>query len=144
MKAADLMTKDPRTIEVDESVGDAVDALVELDVRHLPVVSAQGELVGMISDRDLGGLHHRGLVPTIRVAEAMSGSPVSVDLDASVEDVVELLLEHRIGAVPVVDADDRVVGIVSYVDVLRALPQLLDEAAVGSPRGARARAARAR
>ncbi len=131
MNAGDLMTKDPRTIGSDESVGDAVDALVALDVRHLPVVSAEGELVGMLSDRDLGGQYHRGLVPSARVAELMSGPPVSVYEATPVEEVAELLLEHRIGAVPVVDADARGVGLVSYVDVLRAVPRLLAAARAG-------------
>ena len=49
----------------------------------------------------------------------MTGSVLSVDSEAPLTDAVELMLEHKIGAVPVVDADGKLVGIVSYMDVLR-------------------------
>lgn len=55
----------------------------------------------------------------------MSGAPLSVSTETPAREVVELMLEHRIGAVPVIDAEQRLVGIVSYVDVLRTLERLL-------------------
>src|SRR5512132_461328 len=56
ISAAELMTENPRTAQVDDSVGEAVEIFQTMDFRHLPVVDEQGELVGMLSDRDLRAL----------------------------------------------------------------------------------------
>jgi acetoin utilization protein AcuB len=56
----------------------------------------------------------------------MSSDVIAVSPETELDEIVELLVEHRIGAVPVVRSDTReVVGIVSYIDVLRALQELL-------------------
>jgi acetoin utilization protein AcuB len=131
-RAEDIMTKDPRTIGVNASAADAIEALQSMDVRHLPVVDDHGELVGMISDRDLGswaqqfseGEDARRSIVTLSavgVADIMSSDVASVDTDADVGEIVETMLEHKVGALPVVDDQDRVVGIVSYVDLLRVV-----------------------
>lgn len=125
--AADVMSENPRTVRLDEAIDEAIAALEQVDARHLPVVDEQGELVGMLSDRDLrSALHGRDADAIarrarLRVSDLMSGGVVSVEPDTPIVEVVELLLEHRIGAVPVVDAEQHVVGVVSYVDLLRAL-----------------------
>jgi acetoin utilization protein AcuB len=130
--ARDLMTADPVSVRATDTVAQAVQILQELEIRHLPVVNSGGELIGMLSDRDLRSLAlpvvvDREKVATLRtaleseVASLMSGDVISVGMEADGSDVVELMLEHRIGAVPVVDADNRLAGIVSYVDVLREL-----------------------
>jgi len=132
MIAADLMTENPRTIRVTDSIGEALDVLQSMDIRHLPVVDDEDNLVGMLSDRDLGPLMRvftegedakRISVPLAqrRVADFMSADVVSVDPDADVKDVIQTMLEERIGAVPVVDGEGSVSGIISYVDILRAL-----------------------
>ena len=54
MIAADIMTDNPRTIRSTDPVSDAVDLLHSMNVRHLPVVDGRGQLIGMLSDRDLG------------------------------------------------------------------------------------------
>lgn len=128
--AADLMTENPRTVRVDDPIGEAVEAMQAMEVRHLPVVDDEGDLVGMLSDRDLGRRVHefteedsaiRALPFSRRpVSQYMTGSVIYVDPDTTVEEIVEKLLDERVGALPVVDGDGEVVGIVSYVDVLRA------------------------
>lgn len=125
--AADVMSENPRTVRVDEAIDEAISALEQLDVRHLPVVNDEGELVGMLSDRDLRALvdeldadtlERRARIP---VSDVMSGAVVSIEPDAVLVEIAELLLDHRIGAVPVVDPEHHVIGVVSYVDLLRAL-----------------------
>lgn len=123
MIAADLMTPKPKTIRVTTTVTAALDILWSLDVRHLPVIDEDGELVGMLSDRDVAPLvkFDDGVAVTAgkSVGDVMSGDVISVDADTELEGVIETLLEERIGAVPVVDGEGSVVGIISYVDVLR-------------------------
>jgi CBS domain-containing protein len=129
--AQDLMTKNPARIAADAKVREAVDLLSSLDVRHLPVVNDQNEVVGMLSDRDLRGLttpavsagEYEGRVMRAldaKVAAVMSADVITVDVEADVYEVVDLMLDHKVGAVPVVDPDGNLVGIISYIDVLRA------------------------
>lgn len=125
--AADLMTSNPRTIQDGASVADAIEVLEELDVRHLPVVDSEGNLVGILSDRDLRPLaterDPESRVRLIRtpVADLMTSGVVSVVPDTELSEIIDLMLDHRIGAVPVVDGEGQVVGIVSYVDILRKI-----------------------
>jgi acetoin utilization protein AcuB len=132
MTAADLMTENPRTIRATDTIAQALDALQSMEIRHLPVVDDANELVGILSDRDLGSMMRsftegadaqRLIVPLSqrRVADFMSGDVVSVDTDADLGEITDTMLDQRIGAVPVVDGEGSVVGIISYVDVLRAL-----------------------
>jgi len=137
MTARDLMTSNPATVTPRSRVADAWDLMRELDVRHVPVVH-DGVLVGMLSDRDVAhidaarllvaeeadALRRELVAPIVTI---MRSDVICVDPDTDVKDVVELLIENKIGAVPVVRPDTReVVGIVSYIDALRALRDLLE------------------
>lgn len=130
MLARDVMTPKPQALGVTAPVREALELLEALDVRHLPVVNAQREVVGMLSDRDLGAARGEALEARITgrpsltlaapVSRYMSGDPVTVEEDEDLSAVVDAMIDHRIGAVPIVDADGALVGIVSYVDVLRS------------------------
>jgi len=125
MLVREIMTARPVLASITWTVSDVINTLEELPIRHLPVVDTDGELVGIVSDRDLRRVSERPdgtaqAAPAARsIAELMSGGVVSVAPDDDVDDVIEALLENQIGAVPVVDTEGGVVGIVSYVDVLR-------------------------
>lgn len=138
MIARDLMTPNPATVTPQSSLAEAWDIMRELDVRHVPVVQ-DGALVGMLSDRDLAyldvarlftaegadALRRELATPVIKV---MRSDVIFVEPDTDVTDVVELLIENKVGAIPVAHPDTReVIGIVSYVDALRALRDLLEE-----------------
>lgn len=137
MTARDVMTPRPATVTPHASVAEAWDLMRDLDVRHLPVVQG-GELVGIVSDRDVARLDVARLLAAERgealerelatpVVKVMSSDVVSVEPDTSLGDVIGLMVEHRIGAVPVVTPEGRgVVGIVSYVDVLAAVQDLVE------------------
>ncbi len=131
--AEDLMTSDPVAVREAATVREAVHTFRVNDTRHLPVVNADHEMVGMLSDRDLRGLAFPEVVDgewigiiqaalEAPIATVMSSNALSVRSDAEASEIVEIMLDHKIGAVPVVDADGKLVGIVSYVDVLRMLP----------------------
>jgi acetoin utilization protein AcuB len=137
MNASEVMTRDPVTIDPAATVAEAWDLMRELEIRHVPVAD-RGVLVGMVSDRDLARFDiGRALVAdgaeALRrelgtpVVKVMSSDVVSVTPDADVTDLIELLVDHKIGAVPVVRPETReVVGIVSYVDVLRAVQEVFE------------------
>lgn len=138
MTARDLMTPNPVTVSPRATIAEVWDLMRELEIRHVPVVE-DGALVGMLSDRDLARLDVARLLTAegadalrrelaTPVIEVMSSDVIFVELETELSDVIGLLIEHRVGAIPVVRPDTRdVVGIVSYVDVLRAVQDLLEE-----------------
>lgn len=139
-RAIDIMTANPVTLSPQATIADAVHVLQTLDVRHVPVVDASGELVGMFSDRDLRAvsvpstqdgewLGEFKIALQTRVTSVMSADVISVEEETEVTEIIELMLEHKVGAVLVLDVERSLVGIVSYIDVLRALYRLEAEAA---------------
>jgi acetoin utilization protein AcuB len=135
MKAGTLMTTYPVTVTTETTVAVALDLMRRLDVRHLPVVE-RGALVGIVSDRDLASLGFDGVfldqgpdglrrTLAMPVLEVMQPDVACVRHDTELSDVIELLLEQKVGAIPVVHPDTRaVVGIISYLDALRAAGDL--------------------
>ena len=117
--AMDIMTTKVVTIRQTASVRDAIRALDELDVRHLPVLDEHKELVGMLSDRDLLRLRRSTEGLQRPVSEVMSADVLAVTPTTEIGEIIDIMSENRVGAVPVVDNDSQLAGLVSYVDVLR-------------------------
>src|SRR5579862_5046162 len=122
-RAIDVMTERPRTISRDSTVAAAARMIEDLEIRHLPVVDENGELVGMISDRDLRGEVADGGGPprSTRIRDVMNGDVVQALPDDELGEVARLMIDNRIGAVPIVDERGALIGIVSYVDLLRSM-----------------------
>lgn len=125
--ASDIMSTDVVTIPQTATVRDALRALDELDVRHLPVVDERREVVGMISDRDLLKLDRSSDELAQPISEVMSSDVIVVTPATEITEIIDLMTENRIGAVPVVDNDSQLAGIVSYVDVLREAGKALSD-----------------
>lgn len=136
MNARDLMTEDVLFVSEDATLREVIDLMHGEDVRHVPVV--QGEvLVGMVSDRDVRSAtlpvldavddpsRHRISLST-SVAEVMQTDMLTIDTEALAEDIIDLMIDHKVGALPVIDEDTgRLRGIVSYIDLLRAAREVL-------------------
>lgn len=131
MVVEEIMTKNPVTVTPETLVGEAIERLVEMNIRHLPVVK-DGELVGILSERDvraiafevvqdLGDPENARLQFQAPVRDIMHTDVLSVEQGTDVGDLIDEMLESRVGALPVVDQHTRkLVGIVSYIDVIRA------------------------
>src|SRR5690348_5214702 len=126
MQVRDVMTPKPLTGSTNTSIFEVMETMFDKDIRHLPIVEGD-ELVGMVSDRDLrqfsrnllsDGARAKAQLRT-RIGDMMSGDVISADPEDDVDDVIELMVENKVGAVPIVDSDGALVGIVSYVDILR-------------------------
>jgi CBS domain-containing protein len=124
---ATVMRKDVEAVHPDDALFDAIRTMVSSHIRHLPVTDSDRRVVGMLSDRDvraaigdpLEALTHADHDPQARVvSDAMTSLPMTVRQEASLADLARFLLDERIGALPVVDDDERLVGITSYVDLL--------------------------
>jgi CBS domain-containing protein len=142
----DVMTTPVTTLRPDEKVEHAADVLAARHVGALPVVDDQGRLLGMLRDDDLIASEARVHVPTFinflglgvpfpgemkhlekelkkiagaTVRDVMQTDPPIIRPHESLEDVATLMHEHGVNSVPVVDDDNRVVGIVARADVVR-------------------------
>jgi acetoin utilization protein AcuB len=122
------MTKAPHTIPKTMSLADAHRVMRKYEVRHLPVVDG-GDLCGIVSDRDIHVLESTGTVDpdTTTVEEAMTERPFVVTGDTALDEVVEIMGEHKYGSV-VIAGHDGVEGIFTAVDACRVLADLLHRA----------------
>lgn len=132
--AASVARTQPYSVGADEALSRAVGLMVEHGIRHLPVVDGDRRVIGMLSDRDvrakvgdprdaLDEEDDRIDLALETVEDAMTRNPIQVSLGASVYDLADAFLDDRIGAVPIVDERDRLVGLVSYVDLIAFLTQ---------------------
>lgn len=126
-----LMTSELATIRVSATAAEAAQTMHRLGLRHLPVVDDAGVLVGIVSDRDLRGpmigiAAEQPITAATSVERLMTRDVVTARPGDHVGDVARKIVEHRISAVPIVDAANVPVGILSFVDVLR---RLADDAA---------------
>jgi acetoin utilization protein AcuB len=120
-----IMTRRVVTVSPDTTLAEARRLLDEHRFRHLPVL-VNGRLVGIISDRDLrsaAGANGRQTA----VGGLMTPKPFTVSSDTRVEEAARLMLDCRIGGLPVVDGHE-LVGIVTGDDLLRALVVVVETA----------------
>lgn len=144
-----VMTRRPDTVGPEDALGDAAGLMVSGGYRHLPVVDPDGRIVGMLSERDLRARLGSELqefpeagrqLLSETVESAMRANPIAVGRRAHVREVLETLIDDRVGALPVTDDADRIVGIVSYMDLLA----YLREGTVAPKRGRKTSAKRGR
>jgi acetoin utilization protein AcuB len=127
MLVRDLMTAPVLKVAPGQTASDALALMRDENVRHAVVVLGSA-IVGVVSDRDLGGpqggltrLHHS-------VGDLMHEQPLVVSPGMRAEEAVHLVREHHIGCLPVIDEEDKLVGIVTRGDLLRiADPEARDD-----------------
>lgn len=118
-----FMTPAPETVQPGDVLALAEEKMRRGRFRRLPVVDAQGRLLGILSDGDLRA--HGGYLESTRVTAAMVENPCTVSAEAPIEEAVEKMLERGIGGLPVLDGDGNLAGIVTESDVLRGFLALL-------------------
>ncbi len=121
MNVARWMTKDPVVVESKDTLATVRQMMDKRNFHRVPVVDG-GKLVGIVSDRDLR--QHTGALSRVKVNGAMTTSVVSVTPTTVLEEAANLLVKHKIGALPVVDRD-KLVGIITATDLLRAFAEVL-------------------
>ncbi len=138
MVVEDVMTEAPITVSSSTSIRKVIMTLFESDFRHLPIVDG-GQLVGIVSDRDLRAFMTPSMIELEKpeevqrrlaqpVSTVMNADVVSVTPETDLADVIVMMLDQKVGAIPVVRPDTQeLVGIVSYVDVLRAAQELFED-----------------
>jgi acetoin utilization protein AcuB len=135
MRVVDVMTRVPLTVTPTETIGQADELMNTNRIRQLPVAQEK-ELVGIVTDRDVRSFLSGSLLesPEAReralnteVREIMTTEPITVSPDDDLQEAVELMIDEKIGGIPVVDDAEGLVGIVTYVDVLRCFLNRLQE-----------------
>jgi len=131
----DVMTANPITIDPNQPVLEALLVMYQRDIRRLPVMEG-GKLVGIISDRDIKQTMGRpalvsrqaGEEPELKLSirDVMTQNLITVSQDDDLKDAIELLVENKISGLPVVDQDQKLVGVISAIDVLRYCLDLLE------------------
>ncbi len=129
MFVRDCMTRDPVTIRPESDPLAAVALLKCGDFRRLPVVDADGKLVGIVAHNDLEVFLSKAGSPGIikrqhRVDQVMSHEVLTVAPDCPLEEAASLMVERKIGSLPVVD-DGRVVGIITETDIFKQFAAVL-------------------
>lgn len=121
------MTAQPHTIGDDQTLADARERMHHFNIRHLPVLHG-GHLVGVVSTRDIAMVEALpGVdITVVTVDEAMAEEPWTVGPDAGLAEVATTMAERRIGTAIIVEGgdSDRVVGVFTTTDALRALAKL--------------------
>lgn len=127
MKVRDIMTKEVATLDINDELSLANDIMRLGRIRHLPVVDGP-RLVGIISERDLfrsslaqalgyGTKATRDIMKTLRIKDVMVSAVVTVSPNADLCEAVRLMLDKKIGCLPVAEGD-RLVGLITETDIL--------------------------
>jgi CBS-domain-containing membrane protein len=119
LTARELMTRRVATVRPDDSIQHAATLLEEFDCSALPVVDGSRKLIGMITDRDITmKLVAKGLsIPHAQVGDCMTQGGFSYFVDDPIEGCLKALSWHQLRRIPILDQDQRVVGIISQSDL---------------------------
>lgn len=116
-RAENGMIYDPVTIKRDKTVGDALALMSEYKIGGIPVVDEEGYLVGIVTNRDLRfEMDYSRSIEEVMTSENLVTTNQTTDL----ENAVEILQRHKIEKLPVVDKDNKLIGLVTYKDITKA------------------------
>jgi len=125
------MTPDPIVVHPDTSFGDAMELLRTKKIRRLPVVDDKGVLVGIVVEKDLlkaapspattlSVYEIPYLLSKLKIKDIMTKRVITVEEDWPLEEAARVMVEHKIGCLPVVRGN-KVIGIITETDIFRAM-----------------------
>lgn len=124
MKISALMIPDPITITGNPAISDAIELMKSHAIRHLPVVSKNNFLTGLVTLADL----KRGIIPSmvgdLTLQDLIIKDPIVVAPEDDVEIAAQLIYQHKISGMPVV-SKRKLVGIITETDILRAFIDMM-------------------
>lgn len=128
-RVRERMTREPATVTPEDGLQEAIWKMERGHFRHLPVVDGGGKLVGMLSDRDIRLIRpslafvakEDAMVQlwSLSVQQAAVFDPIKVKPDTALREAAELMLRWHVGGLPVVDEHEKLVGMITYTDLLR-------------------------
>lgn len=146
MFVRDRMTPDPVTIIPDTSFQEALKLMRENRFRRLPVVNPMGQLVGIVSERDLlyaspspasslNVWEMNYLLMRLMIGEIMTKRVIAASPDMPIAEAARLMVEHKIGGLPVVDTDGTVIGVITETDIFKTFVDMFGDGQAGEARG---------
>ena len=123
MLVRNRMSRPAVTVRQDADFQKALALMQEKKLRRLPVVDDDGQLVGIVVERDLLVAAMRYLQSRVEVGDVMSRNVVTVGPDADLNEVARTMLERKIGGLPVVE-HGRLVGIITESDIFKRFVEL--------------------
>ena len=134
------MTRKVITVDQEAGILDAQDLMVKNKIRHLPIIDDNQQLIGIVTDRDIrSALPFRFYdspqdesekIGALKVKDIMTREPISISPTYTIQDALLLIQNSKVGALPVVDDDRCLKGIISVRDLLRAFINVLG---IGEP-----------
>jgi acetoin utilization protein AcuB len=125
MIVRDYMSYPPVTIRSDDTDYTALRLMQDHAIHHIPVVTADGQLVGILAKHDLLLTASRYLLAEMGIEEVMRRDVVTATLDMPLVQAATLMLTHGVGCLPVVDLSQQVVGIITEGDLHRVLIEVI-------------------
>lgn len=136
MFVREKMSSPAVTIPPEMPFQDALRLMREKKFRRLPVVNAKGKLIGIVSERDLlyaepspasslSVWELNYLLSQLLVKELMTKDVISTTPDTPIEAAAEIMAQRKIGGLPVVDEENRVVGVITETDIFKAFVEML-------------------
>ena len=134
MLVKNWMTENPVTVEPNTSMQDAIQLMGQYQIRILPVMK-NAKIVGVVTDNDIKRASASDatslevheilyLLSKLKIKDIMNKKPLLVTLDATIDEAAETMALHKINGVPVVDSQDRLVGVITQTDISKALISL--------------------
>ena len=134
MNVSDIMTAQPVTVQPHHTLRYALEMMERVDCHHLPVLSVERHLVGILSDRDCRtalnspfvlheGWQDEHLLDQLLVGSVMTPAPIVIEPDAFAEEAARLMLVNQINCLPVMRGE-TLIGIVTSSDVLSAFVRM--------------------
>jgi CBS domain-containing protein len=115
-----IMTTQVHTLTPDSTLGEARDLLLHKRIHHLPVIDAKNRLVGLVTSWDIFKLgKSESDYRTMKVSEIMTRRLATLEPSDKIGAVAEVLMEHLFHAIPIVNAQNELEGIVTSYDLLR-------------------------
>lgn len=135
MFVRDRMSSPAVTVTPDTSFRDALKLMRDHRFRRFPVVNNKGRLVGIVSERDLlyaspspvtslSVWEITYLLSKIHIRELMTQEVITTTPDTPIEDAAHLMADNKIGGLPVVDEDNRVVGVITETDIFKSFVEM--------------------
>jgi CBS domain-containing protein len=125
LTAQEIMTRNPRTVRRDSPLRDAAQIMKDENVGIVPVVDEGARLVGVLTDRDVvvRAFADERQPTSFRVSDVMTDDVEAVTPEESIHEIIELMGRKQIRRVPVVDREDRLLGIIAMADIANRAEQ---------------------
>jgi CBS domain-containing membrane protein len=130
----DLMTKDPFSLLLDDNLESLEEIMKWQHIRHIPIVDESDRLIGVVTHRDIlktaisslaevSTEEKRSITRSIKVRDIMNKKIASTHPDSPLKEVAETMFLHKYGCLPVVDKENKLLGILTEADFVKCFYQ---------------------